>query len=605
MNKKSFTMICGMCLAMAYAEDTSVGVSSSHMYKINASTDVLGRHNSKVAKSPTVFLKSSKMRPTLKKSDGEDPVIEASTGRYEKKKIGNSYQETYWFNNQEMDSATYVQRAAQYDQRFADTINFQGRAYVNSNTNNYTYSKVPNDYYDQDIYIKPIENNALDTFFNINTSIMENGLYYNAIAKKERGQEIGVYMMERAEPNKDEASFRNIFVCNNLVHPNANEAINHASKAVKIVNHLAKNATVYSIDISCLIGQNDIYPNRPDRYYPYPLYIGNHTDGRGESNIYNSTSQFIDNYVYNTRVIEIASAGNFATNSSVNNQNITPVGQGMNVITVGAARRHASGKYTYYDQSSIKNPRLCGTKTSETSKYYDKPEIINVANVFFSKGYTYTYSYYGRIESYPPTFGHTSSAAPYTTSMIADFLHQKPFYKWHPEVVKALLLTASVKALESNKNQQDDINGNSNKLIGRGIPSYNAMVYGNRSRYWLGNKDDYFKTKQIYYKNRNVSKNVIEFKESQITAGKTYRIAIAWLVDGNYISQQYAVPQDIDLMVSQAGNSTVEYSTTSSNPFEMVEFKATNSNDLTITIVRHHNQGNNRVMLGYNLYEVP
>ena len=244
------------------------------------------------------------------------------------------------------------------------------------------------------------------------------------------------------------------------------------------------------------------------------------------------------------------------------------------------------------------------TKESESSKYYDKPEIVNMANVFFNKGDTYTYNY-GKTDSYAPTFGHTSAATPYTVGMIADLLHQKPFYKWHPEVVKALLLTSSVMPLEMNTNQQNDINGNTNKLICRGLPSYKAMVYGNRSRYWIGNKDDHFTTATIYYGGSYVSKNAIVFDEPNITAGKTYRIAIAWLVDGNYVEENGAFPQDIDLMVSQVGTSTEKYSTSATNPFEMVEFKAENSNNLTIKIVRYHNNGNNRVMLGYNLYEVP
>ena len=227
-----------------------------------------------------------------------------------------------------------------------------------------------------------------------------------------------------------------------------------------------------------------------------------------------------------------------------------------------------------------------------------------MANVFFNKGDTYTYNY-GKTESFAPTFGHTSSATPYTVGMIADLLQQKPFYKWHPEVVKALLLTASTKTLESNTNQQNDINGNVNKLIGRGMPSYNAMIYGNRSRYWIGNKNDHFTTGTIYYRGGYSTQNAIVFEEPNITAGKTYRIAIAWLVDGDYVREEFAFPQDIDLMVTQVGTSTEKYSTSSTNPFEMVEFKAENNNNLKITILRYHNNGNNRVMLGYNLYEVP
>lgn len=598
MNKK-ITLFLGLCLAMAYAEDTSVGVSTSHMYKVNASTDVLGRHNSKVAKTPSAFVATPKTSLVLKKSGDGEPVIEASSGQYEKYKVNGTYRENYWFNKNKTDSANYVFMASQYDARFANTINFQGKSYVNFNYLSavYSYSKVLNEYYGQDMFIRS-EKNKLDTFFNINTLIKENGLYNGAISKKERGQGIGVYVVESAQPNKDEATFKPTYTCTKLP-ADANFSINHASKIAKVINHLASDATVYTIDHSCISDRNTIFPTRPDLYKPYPIYIGNHSYGTGSGGTYTTISQNADNFVYNTRVIEVASAGNSAKNGKGNN-NISEMGRGLNVVTVGAAKRHNSGKYTYYDESSVNNPRMPATKSTETTKYYDKPEIINMANVFFSKGYTYTYNY-NKTQSYPPTFSQTSSATPYTVGMIADLLHQKPFYKWHPEVVKALLLTSSVLKLESNENQQDDINGNIvksvkgnfNKLVGRGMPSYTAMINGNRSRYWLGNKNDHFVN------------NKIVFSEPNITSGKTYRIAIAWLVDGNSVNELMEIPQNIDLKVSQAGNSSVKTSNTISNPFEMVEFKATNNNDLTITITRVHNHGNNRVMLGYNLYEVP
>lgn len=590
MNKK-ITLFVGLCLAMAYAEDTSVGVSTSHMYKVNASTDILGRHNSKVTNAPKTFVATPKTSMVLKKSGNGDPIIEASSGRYEKYKVNGTYRENYWFNNSQMDSANYVVRASQYDARFANTINFQGKSYVNYNYLSavYSYSKEQNEYYGQDMFIHS-EKNKLDTFFNINTLIRENSLYNGAIAKKEKGQGIGVYVVESAQPNKDEATFKPTYTCTQLVSGGANNSINHSSKIAKIINHLASDATVYTIDQSCISDRDKIFPTRPDLYTPNPIYIGNHSYGTGGGNIYTTLSQNADNFVYNTRVIEVASAGNFAT-APTENKNVGEMGRGLNVITVGSAKRHNSGKYTYYDESSIKNPRMPATKSTETTKYYDKPEIINMANVFFNKGYTYTYNYNGT-QSFPPTFGHTSSATPYTVGMIADLLHQKPFYKWHPEVVKALLLTSSVLKLESNANQQNDINGNFNKYVGRGMPSYTAMINGNRSRYWLGNKDDHFVN------------NKIVFTEPNITSGKTYRIAIAWLVDGNSVEELREIPQDFDLKVSQSGNNDA-YSSTANNPFEMLEYKANSNNNLTITITRYHNHGNNRVMLGYNLYEVP
>ena len=99
-----------------------------------------------------------------------------------------------------------------------------------------------------------------------------------------------------------------------------------------------------------------------------------------------------------------------------------------------------------------------------------------------------------------------------------------------------------------------------------------------------------------------VTKSNISFKETNITAGKKYRIAIAWLSNPDLIgSTNGEIPQDIDLMVTQ-GNDKY-YSTSSGNPFEFLEFTARSGSDLTIRIIRDRNNGG-RVMLGYNLYEV-
>ena len=580
---KKIVIFLGLSLAMAYAEDASVGVSTSHMYKVNASTDILGRHNSKVANTPKTFVATPKKNTALMRSFNENVVIEPSSGRYEKYKIDKTYYEKYWFNDIEMDSATYVLNAALYDARFANTINFKGRSYVNLTYNpaGYTFSSAPNAYYGQEKYIQDNDNGSREYFYNINTLIRDNGLYSGAIAKREMGQGIGVYVAEDAQPNSDEAVFRPTYSCYSL--PGLpNSAINHASKVTKIINHLAKEATVYTIDRHCLDVPHDVYPTRPDLYSPDPIYIGNHSYGTGRLNYYDEKAEFVDDYVYNTRVIEVASAGNAA---KVPNNNISETGKGMNVITVGAANKLESGEYEYDDNTSFKNPGL------QQYIYYDKPEIINMANVFFNKGATYTYNY-KKTQSFPPTFGETSSATPYTVGMIADLLHQKPFYKRHPEVVKALLLTSSVMPLASSTNQQNDIKGNHNKLIGRGMPLYSAMIDGNRSRYWLGNKGDYFVNDKIV------------FEEPHITPGNTYRIAIAWLVEGKYLYENKDIAQDFDLRVSQVGNDEAA-STKAYNPFEMVEYTAKNDNNLTITIERFHNHGNNRVMLGYNLYEVP
>jgi hypothetical protein len=121
------------------AEQKSIGISSSHMQKINASTDILGRHNSKVAKTPTAYIATSKSRASLARTSNYEPEIAAITGRYENYKINNSYVQKYWFHDIQMDSATYVQWAQLMDNNIANMIHYQSGSNLNTNTPFYNY----------------------------------------------------------------------------------------------------------------------------------------------------------------------------------------------------------------------------------------------------------------------------------------------------------------------------------------------------------------------------------------------------------------------------------------------------------------------------------
>lgn len=636
MNKKLILFLSGLLVTLASAEDSfinqsnateqkSIGVSSSHMYKVKASTDILGRHNSKVAKTPTAYLAPSKGRALLARTSNYEPPISPITGRYENYKINNTYVQNYWFIDRNMDSATYVGWAKLFDDNFFNEIDYQSSSQLNTDSPfyNYFFSTSQYEHYNQEMTFKDRAGRygkivGIDTLFNINTLINKNNLYSEALSKHFNGKGIGVYMAEGAQPNLSGHTYTPIHTCPTLPlnknDPSFVETnpINHASKVVRIFNSLTKNATIYTINYDCLPVYTSVYPTRPDRFTPDPIYIGSHSYGVNDSYTYGSIPQEVDNYVYNTRVIEFASAGNggevdpkMKIGQETGN-GISETGQGLNVITVGAVIRHKHGE-SLDSRTSIRNPDMpSNAQTNYNSSpddiSYDKPEISNYSNLFFNTDPVYTYHYNNNEYSYTPTFQATSAATPFTAAMVADLLQQKPFYRWHPEVVKALLITASTTKFAQTAHQQKDTDNNHNKLINQGMPNYAAMIKRNRSRYWLGNNTDFFETKYISYKNYNVQKEVITFSEENITKGKTYRIAISWLSDGDRIRELGRIPQDIDLMVSQNGASNEAYSTTTNNPFEFVEFKAENNNNLNITIIRHRNDGG-RVMLGYNLYE--
>lgn len=631
MKKNLVLILSGLLVTWASAEDSflnqsnateqkAIGISSSHMYKVNATTDILGRHNSKVAKTPTAYLAPSKGKLMLARTSNYEPNISPITGRYENYKINNSYVQNYWFLDHQMDSATYVGWAKLFDDNFFNAIDYQPNSNLNTNTPFYNYFFSTSQYvhHGQEKTYKNVENYAhqviaIDTLFNINTLINKNDLYTEAHSKNFKGKGIGVYFAEGALPNTDGRTYIPLNICPTETGTQIKiDNINHASQVNRIINYLAPKANAYAINRLCLTPATSVYPTRPDRFSPSPIYIGNHSYGQNSTSTYGDIPQEIDNYVYNSRVIEFASAGN--AGKKIESQNYSPItgneisetGQGLNVITVGSVIRHNHGETLDY-RSSIKNPQMPSNAQtnyggSPDDISYDKPEIANYSNLFFNTDPEYTYHYNNKDYTYAPIFQATSAATPFTAAMVADLLQQKPFYRWHPEVVKALLITASTKKFTLTDHQQDDIDNNHNKLIGQGMPSYAAMIKRNRSRYWLGNNTDFFETKYISYMRRSVQKEVITFSEEHITKDKTYRIAISWLSDGDRIRELGRIPQDIDLMVSQDGASNEVYSTTMNNPFEFVEFKAENYNNLNITIIRHRNDGG-RVMLGYNLYE--
>ena len=320
-----------------------------------------------------------------------------------------------------------------------------------------------------------------------------------------------------------------------------------------------------------------------DGYYKEPkIYIGSHSYGN-PGDVYIEKSRDIDDYIYETRTIQFASVGNEANRSG---GQVSGIGRGVNVISVGAVLNNM----TYDITSSWENPKLRKISSdSESGREYVKPEIANFSDILFPEDGQISVKVKNRDVSIDPYFGATSSATPYTAASTALLLDRFPFYRWHPEVVKALLITSSVKKINDAEQHDED---NVPFKIAMGVPDGKAMTQNNRSRFWNGDNDEFFN-----------SNDQISFTESNIEPNKKYRIAIAWLSSGTYVYNSGRIPQDIDLYVDQNGE-RVGYSGSWGNPFEFVEFTSNSDRPLTITISRFRNDGG-RVLLGYNLLRVP
>ncbi len=116
------------------------------------------------------------------------------------------------------------------------------------------------------------------------------------------------------------------------------------------------------------------------------------------------------------------------------------------------------------------------------------------------------------------------------------------------------------------------------------------MGWNHRVAYWDDENDCCFD-----------ANHKITFVESDIEANVHYRIAIAWLTNPDYIVADTSLSQDLDLFVYQ-NNQLIAFSNSSDDPFEVVDFTTSSNADLTITIYRFANSGDDDVILGYSFW---
>jgi len=240
----------------------------------------------------------------------------------------------------------------------------------------------------------------------------------------------------------------------------------------------------------------------------------------------------------------------------------------LNAITIGAvsSRTDRYNFFSRWNNSDIGN---------------QKPEVLNYSDFDLLHNATF-------VDSYGNVFdGHssgTSSATAYTAGLMANVLQQHPFFKRHPEMVKALFIAGSTKPVSNYAFDEDNYT-----IAAKALPLYQNMAWSTRSAYWNGSNSDFFVGDSI------------SFNESGIVAGKRYRIAISWLTPGTYVTENRTISQDLDLYVYQ-NDQIVARSFSAANPFEVVDFVATSSSDLRIKIYRYANSGIGGIKLGYNMW---
>lgn len=367
------------------------------------------------------------------------------------------------------------------------------------------------------------------------------------------GNGIGVYVMEPGCRDINYPIYKPNGYTDNCTGGNTSIAYKqHHSMVVNVVQHAAPSAHIFGFKTS------SSFPN-PDSYSP-AIEIGNHSYAWLVGTLYSDEDMKMDNYIYNNRVINFVAAGNKNINDTTSN--IASPGRALNAITVGAVKPSTN---MYASSSKWKN--------SEVSN--EKPEIAMYTDINMG-----TYSYNS-------DFNGTSAAAPLATGFTASLLEQHPFFRRQPALMKAVLLTGETTPI-TNANSHDM----DNVKLAKAITNYSSVaLWKSRSAWWSGGNSAHFD-----------SNKEIKFIEDNIQANKRYKIAISWLVPGNYIKSNKKPPQDIDLYVYQNGV-VIASLVSSRNSYEIVDFTTTSNAPLTIRIYRYSNSGTGDVLLGYHMRE--
>lgn len=135
----------------------------------------------------------------------------------------------------------------------------------------------------------------------------------------------------------------------------------------------------------------------------------------------------MDNYIYNTLVTEIVNAGNYTNNNEQTEPSIQDPGKALNAITVGAVSPLMANNS--YGIRGFKHESY--SKCINSNIGNSKPEVLNVSGIDIPMGSPYNF------------IGGTSASTPLTAALVANLMSQHPFYKGHPEMAKAVLLTSN------------------------------------------------------------------------------------------------------------------------------------------------------------------
>ena len=423
--------------------------------------------------------------------------------------------------------------------------------------------------------------------------------------------DVGMYMDIGAFPVRLDWSKTTPYIAydqNESIVPNPEREV-IASKAYSLLQATTKNTTVFV---------SNGLPENPKAKTPQ-VYIGLH-NRKNDPNVlheaatyYGEEARALDNYIYANRTVDIVAAGNYWIRN--NDAQLNAQAHAANAITVGAIDSR-TGKIADYTSNKS---RYCEAgigqclNEAEPQAGSRKPEIYNYSEFYMDgdRKRTYTHWYTGQTYNASPNYDGTEAAATYTAAQVAALLRANPFYRWHPEVVKAVLLTSGVNNIATPYPHGE------NNVATTKIPTYYSVVfnrfhnnYFHESRYWTG----YWPWMTTHIVGM---KTELRFSIKRPTDKHNFSAAIAWLSSGDDIANFGRIPQNFDLYVYENNvadvnninnnniiNNPKAKSTSESDAFEKVSFSS-NAQYLTFRIVLKDEVQNSpnasQAVLGFDL----
>lgn len=343
---------------------------------------------------------------------------------------------------------------------------------------------------------------------------------------------VGVYLSEEGLPTRlnPQMSYAPFFIADDKPMDVFNSMIGYEMRASKMYRALEVTSGKSRFFVS------KTRPSSPSTTTPQ-IYMGLHADGGSPTKKYSSAAKNLDNYIYDNRTVEIVGAGNKST------KGLGGTALAANAITVGAIDPFTN-KPTGYTPG-------CQSVYCYNQMFH-KPEFMNYSHYYFHFSddlpeYVRTYTSENGTREFKPLYDGTEAAAALTAGMVSNMLSANEFYRWHPEVVKAVALntwhvdpdTRLIRYDDLVFDQSDEDNmhfsyyfiGDVNTLMKKyqGCPQFSSLCDAKEIRFVI-DRDDFIK-------------NAIE------NGFDGFDISIAWLNSGTDIYNLGGLPQNYEIEI--------------------------------------------------------